>query len=152
MELSHAREMAETLLEKYGVGVTVNFVDTMAYLGVARFYLGIPTEMRLSKRYVLAADEKEVRGTVLHEVAHFLAGASAGHGDAWKAICRRIGAAPEAKCGTISDETMQAMHKWTLTCRKCGGKVYRNRLTKAARFGIHPGCGREGTFIIHKNY
>ena len=33
----------------------------------------------------------EVKNTILHEIAHALAGRAAGHGPTWQAIARRIG-------------------------------------------------------------
>ena len=38
----------------------------------------------------------EVKDTILHEIAHALAVARAGHGPAWKTVARRIGATPKA--------------------------------------------------------
>ena len=40
---------------------------------------------------------REVRDTILHEIAHALAGAKARHGPAWKAIAKRLGATPKAR-------------------------------------------------------
>ena len=37
----------------------------------------------------------ETKDTILHEIAHALAGHSAGHGPKWKTVCRQIGANPE---------------------------------------------------------
>ncbi len=37
----------------------------------------------------------ESRNTILHEIAHALAGPTAGHGDTWKAVAVEIGARPE---------------------------------------------------------
>ena len=48
----------------------------------------------LSGHYVQMNDEAHIRDTILHEIAHALAGERAGHGPAWKAVCRRIGADP----------------------------------------------------------
>ena len=42
-------------------------------------------------------DPREVRDTILHEIAHALAGAKAKHGPAWKAIARRLGATLKAR-------------------------------------------------------
>jgi predicted SprT family Zn-dependent metalloprotease len=49
----------------------------------------------LSVYYVVRNQESDIKNTILHEIAHALAGAGAGHGPKWRAICVRIGARPE---------------------------------------------------------
>ena len=51
----------------------------------------------LSERYARANSDHEVRDTVLHEIAHVLAGPRAGHGKKWQEIAKRIGANGKAK-------------------------------------------------------
>ena len=41
--------------------------------------------------------KEQIRDTVLHEIAHAIAGREAGHGPLWKVTARRIGATPRAK-------------------------------------------------------
>ena len=53
--------------------------------------------IRLSRRHAVNGEPPEVRDTILHEIAHALAGAKAGHGPAWKAVAQRIGATPKAR-------------------------------------------------------
>jgi SprT-like family len=51
----------------------------------------------LRLRDVLAASDEEVRDTILHEVAHALAGpANTGHGPKWREMARRVGAKDNA--------------------------------------------------------
>ena len=56
--------------------------------------------------------------TVLHEVAHAIAGQQAGHGPAWKKACKRVGAQPE-RCYTV-DEVTQPPSKYIRFCPCCG--------------------------------
>lgn len=61
-------------------------------------------------------DEAEVRDTILHEIAHALAGYAAGHGYQWRAIHRQIG-------GTGAQYVSQAAAKaiptaWVGKCRQ----------------------------------
>ena len=44
-------------------------------------------------------DKRDMVDTVLHEIAHIIAGHKEGHGTTWQAICLEIGARPE-RCGT----------------------------------------------------
>ena len=46
---------------------------------------------------------RQVTDTILHEIAHALAGPGAGHGPAWKATASRLGATPKS-CAPESDE------------------------------------------------
>lgn len=48
-------------------------------------------EIRLSGEYVDHNPVESVEQTVLHEVAHAIAGYAAGHGPQWLAVARRIG-------------------------------------------------------------
>lgn len=56
--------------------------------------------------------------TVLHEVAHAIAGQAAGHGPRWKAACKRVGAQPE-RC-YAADEVVQPPSKYVRYCPNCG--------------------------------
>lgn len=66
----------------------------------------------LSRKLVELNSIEESMGTVLHEVAHALAGHTAGHGPQWKAACVRIGAKPET---TYGDEVIQPEPKYVVT-------------------------------------
>jgi hypothetical protein len=48
-------------------------------------------EIRLSRRLTLANGEREVKNTLLHEIAHALCGPGVGHGIDWVSCCLRIG-------------------------------------------------------------
>lgn len=51
--------------------------------------------IQLSKFLTALQDYDSVKDTVLHELAHALAGGHAGHGPAWKAWCLKLGANPQ---------------------------------------------------------
>ena len=51
----------------------------------------------LSRSHAVDGPPEQVTDTILHEIAHALAGPAAGHGPAWKAIARRIGATPSSR-------------------------------------------------------
>ena len=51
----------------------------------------------LSRAHAMEGTPDDVEDTVLHEIAHALAGPEAGHGPAWKAIARRLGARPASR-------------------------------------------------------
>jgi len=72
--------------------------------------------IELSRYFVIAHDQPAVRDTILHEIAHALAGRTAGHGPRWKAICCRIGATPE-RCAPAA---LMPDGDWRATCPHCG--------------------------------
>ncbi len=51
----------------------------------------------LSRTHATQGAPDDVADTILHEIAHALAGPEAGHGPAWKAIARRLGATPASR-------------------------------------------------------
>lgn len=52
-----------------------------------------PLEIHMSRYFIDSpkVSEKEVTNTILHEMAHVIAGFEAGHGPTWKRIARSIG-------------------------------------------------------------
>ncbi len=50
----------------------------------------------LSRSHTLKRTPEQVTDTILHEIAHALAGPRAGHGPKWKAIASRLGARPKS--------------------------------------------------------
>lgn len=51
-------------------------------------------KITVSREIVKIWDEDNVTDTVLHEIAHALVGAGAGHGPRWKRMAREVGAKP----------------------------------------------------------
>jgi predicted SprT family Zn-dependent metalloprotease len=69
------------------------------------------------------------RELLLHEIAHALASWGAAHGPEWKAVCRRIGAKPQA-CGDTPP--FEPPPKYILTCPGCGMTDHSHRLHKGS--------------------
>jgi predicted SprT family Zn-dependent metalloprotease len=83
------------------------------------------TAKRVSVSRDLAArfDDDTNHQTLLHEVAHALAGPAAGHGPAWKRVARELGYVG----GTTHDgETATELAPWVGTC-PAGHVAYRHR-------------------------
>lgn len=87
------------------------------------------TRQRITVSRYLAAryDDETNRQTLLHEVAHALAGARAAHGPAWKRTARALGYTGGV---THSGETAVELAPWVGTC-PAGHVAYRHR--RAAR-------------------
>ena len=88
--------------------------------GVCRHY---KKEIGLSRHYVEHYDLASVHQTILHEIAHALAGPEAGHGKEWKKIASRIGYRHEKIDG---EAISKATAKLVGTC-PAGHILYRHR-------------------------
>ena len=94
--------------------------------------------IQLSVGHCLKADPAEVRNTVLHEVAHALAGPGHHHDEYWKKIAREIGCTAE-RCTTVK----HSAGRWIGRCG-CGGRTYeRQRLTARTRHSICTRCHQQ---------
>ena len=92
--LSHVSVMARDLMNEHGLNDwTFAFLEAERRLGDCHFQDRV---IRVGRAHALDASEAEIKDTVLHEIAHALAGPEARHGPAWKAIALRIGATPRA--------------------------------------------------------
>src|SRR5262249_46833618 len=100
--------------------------------------------IELSRHYVARNDEASIRDTILHEIAHALAGRKAGHGAAWKAICLAIGATP-ARCDATA--AMPA-GRWRATCPSCRHTYTRHRRPQRQTTYACRKCGRERGRIV----
>ena len=93
--------------------------------------------IQLAVGHCLKADPHEVRNTVLHEIAHAIAGPGHHHDEHWKRIARQIGCTAE-RCTRVK----HSAGRWIGRCG-CGGRIYRRqRLTRALRFASCRKCGQ----------
>lgn len=93
--LNDVAGMARRLMEEHGLtGWTLAFVEARRRLGDCHYQDRV---IRISRAHALEGSEEQIRDTVLHEIAHAIAGPEAGHGPLWRATARRIGATPRAK-------------------------------------------------------
>ena len=89
----------------------------------------------LSVGHCLKASRAEIRDTILHEIAHALAGPDHHHDADWRRIARAIGCTAE-RCTT----TLHAVGRWVARCG-CGHTHSRHRLTSRMRTdGICRAC------------
>lgn len=78
-------------------------------------------------------DDDEIRDTILHEVAHALAGPEARHGNTWVRIARSIGCNGRPKAMLKLER-----YPWISICATCGRilrRVVRPRLTECKSCG-----------------
>lgn len=80
----------------------------------------------------LLKDPVKAMDTLLHEVAHAIAGHAAGHGPKWKAVCRSIGAEP-TRCGS-SEVAAPPTGRYRGACG-CDTPHQRHKMSKAIKAG-----------------
>jgi len=80
--------------------------------------------------HFLKADDHEIIDTILHEIAHALAGHAAGHNYLWKMYARQVGARPET-CVTSSHAAASTVKpNFTIKCPECGWSTTRQRVKR----------------------
>jgi len=127
MDLKKLEQAALEHLAHYTLtGWTFGLVDTKRRLGVCKHR---SKRIEISEYYALHNTEESVLDTLLHEIAHALAGPEAGHGPVWKEVAARIGATPRA-CDDSPDTVVQP-GDWHTTCSACNHTHYRYRRPKS---------------------
>ena len=138
--LGEIETIANRLMDKHGRSNGLSEKWQVAFdLAPARAGQCAYSEQRiyLSVGHCLKASRAEVRDTILHEIAHALAGPRHHHDAVWQRIARTIGCTAR-RCTT----TRHAGGRWIARC-KCGMTYSRHRLTKRMRTqAICTRCGQ----------
>ena len=127
MEISDAEMLAKELMQKHNVVWTFLFDRANKRTGCCRHST---RTISLSYEYVVRNDVDNIRNTILHEIAHAIAGFDAGHGPEWREICIRIGARPDRCC---SDTVEMPKGRWQATCKSCNRTFNSIRCPKRRR-------------------
>lgn len=139
MDLPTAGKLAHDLLAEHGLtrrGWTFAFNRARRQLGKCDY---TKQRIELSSPFVARNDEAEVRDTILHEIAHALAGHRAGHGPKWRAMCEKLGARPKRTC-----ETATMPHgAYRAVCPSCRMEHHRHRRPLKGRTYFCRQCGSE---------
>ncbi len=134
MDITQAQRMARGLMDAHGLQDWSLAVDrAKRRAGVCRYQR---REISLSGPLTTLHDEALVRDTILHEIAHALAGPDAGHGPSWRALAREIGADPQ-RC--LPQDAATVPGAWVGTC-PAGHTVDRHR--RPARVSSCRRCSR----------
>lgn len=134
MELQEAYDEARRLLHEHGLDEwRVRFDQAKRRAGVCRFGERV---IGLSAPLTRLHDPDEVRATILHEVAHALAGPGAGHGPRWQAVARRLGCSTQ-RC--LPQDAPRVPGAWVGVC-SAGHSIERHR--RPERVATCPRCSR----------
>jgi len=131
MILYEAQTLATKLMKKHGIwdkGWRFEFDGAVRRFGVCRFR---PKIIGLSAKMVEINGVDKVKDTILHEIAHAIAGHKAGHGNIWKEVCVKIGAKPERCYSSTDTNTLQL--KYYAKCGACGKDYQKARLVYKER-------------------
>jgi len=108
MNLHEAEQMARSIIgEHLDSEWTFSWNNRKRAFGVCHYR---KKTIQLSTVLTATEPEHKVRDTVLHEVAHALAGASAKHGPRWREMARAVGATPRA----CAEATVTPKYVWVI--------------------------------------
>ena len=129
MNIDDAHALAEVLMQEHlGDDWTFRFDRAKQRFGACRFHI---KTISLSEHLTKLNDVDQVQDTILHEIAHALAGPNAGHGRKWQQQCEDIGAKPERCYSSAAVE--QPDPNWVGRCPGCGYTITRYRLHEKSR-------------------
>ena len=124
MELSGVRLLADRLLNEHELfekGWSFSFDRAKRRAGSCKFS---KKEITLARAYAEQEDFKEIKNTILHEIAHALVGPRHGHNEIWKQKALEIGCDAE-RCHYV----VFSKPKYKLTCI--------NRCFEVARYRVN---------------
>jgi predicted SprT family Zn-dependent metalloprotease len=136
MNRSEAASLARTLMNQHGLGNWVFEWDGAKRRAGACHHT--KHKITLSIHYAERNAIDLVKDTILHEIAHALAGPGKGHGWEWKQICIRIGAKP-VRC--YSSDADMPEGKWKACCGGCTKLFTKHRQPKRNGWTYCVKCG-----------
>ena len=115
MDLKELESIAAQELRKHGLhDWSFRLSNAKRLLGVCKYR---SKRIEIAEYYARSNPPETVLDTLLHEIAHAIAGPAARHGPAWKMIAVRLGAIPRA-CET-SQQIVTKPGDWQATCPAC---------------------------------
>jgi len=134
MDLGAARRLGWALLEEHGLREwSLTFDQAKRRAGVCRY---ASRQISLSAPLTRLHPVREVRDTILHEIAHALVGPRHGHDAVWRATAVRIGCTGR-RCTSADAPALEGA--WVGTC--AGG----HRVTRHRRPARPMACARCGS-------
>lgn len=126
MDTNEAAKLARELMNQHKLfGWYFQFDRSQRRLGYCNFrekFISLP------EPYTRINSLECIKDTILHEIAHAIAGSEAGHGRVWKLTAISVGAKPET-CGNPNELALPPS-PYLATCKFCGQTFRRFRMTK----------------------
>jgi predicted SprT family Zn-dependent metalloprotease len=129
MDLYKAQTLANELMQKHGIkqqGWRFTFDNARRRFGCCKYR---PKVITLSKYLTHLNDEKEVRNTILHEIAHALTPGHH-HDRVWKAKAQEIGCTGDRCYSGKSVTTPES--RYIAVCSGCGHTHKKHRATRSS--------------------
>ena len=115
MDLRELETIAERELLKHGLhDWSFGWARTKRRQGACNYQ---SKRIEIAEYYATHNLPEKVLDTLLHEIAHALAGPKARHGPAWKAVAKKLGASPRTY--DTCRETVVIPGDWQATCHAC---------------------------------
>ena len=125
MKASEAQALANQLMKQY-LSPDWHFMWMNTKRSCARCSFRFRL-IELNSTYIQFAPDDDIKNSILHEIAHAIAGPAAGHGWAWKIACRQVGCAGDRLArGEHIDNFVMSQAKYVADC-PCGVPHIRNR-------------------------
>jgi predicted SprT family Zn-dependent metalloprotease len=135
MEKAIAEDLIRRLMVQHRIADwTFKWNRNKHFLGICKYDA---RRIELSEVYVSMNSFDHVRDTILHEIAHALAGPEAKHGPLWKATAMRLGAHPKSCAG----DAVMPKGRWQALCKTCGREFSKHRKPKRVRSHYCRRCG-----------
>lgn len=129
--------LAQEMLALHGLdGWTFTFNRRKTAMGLCLYG---PRRIEISFHFALRNSDEAIRETLLHEIAHALAGPEHGHDAVWKQKCLEIGAKPQR----LSFDVDMPQGQWQALCGCCGMLHSKHRKPKHAIGWYCTHCGKE---------
>lgn len=126
MNPTTAQTLARLLIAEHLVGWTFGWDRGVRRIGACHW--APARKITLSYDLTVKVSEELIRDTILHEIAHALAGHRAGHGPDWVRTARSIGCTGD-RCYDYN-EVEPIEGKYVATCLGCGRVFYMHRMIK----------------------
>jgi predicted SprT family Zn-dependent metalloprotease len=128
-------ELARSLMDENGLqNWTFAWNRRTGALGVTNFR---KKQIELSSVLIDLNGFHQAKDTILHEIAHALAGPEAGHGPIWQAKAREVGANPRARA---DESAISAPPKVVGTCPNCSTQYGQQRMPRDKTKWGCPAC------------
>lgn len=156
MNQYEAISMAKDLLAENGYShIPVNICRSKRMIAYVKFkgqynekYFNIvsyiPVGLYISSYFIPNLNEGEIKDTILHEIAHIIAGYKSGHKHLWQKACRSLGIDPARIKNVKEQRNIERTAKWIGICPVCNKNYYAYRSGKKIKNSIwRCSCGGE---------